>query len=49
MKGAVFVALSEMMQENYGHRFWNEVIEKSKLESQGVYTSAETYKDEECH
>lgn len=48
MKGVVFVALAEMMQNNYGHRTWNDILEKSQLESQGIYTVAETYKDEEA-
>lgn len=48
MKGIVFVALADMIQEKYGHRTWNEIIAGSKVESQGVYTTAETYKDEEA-
>ncbi|MDO9181264.1 MAG: heme NO-binding domain-containing protein [Bacteriovorax sp.] len=48
MKGVVFVALAEMIQGKYGHRTWNEIIEKSQVESAGVYTAAETYKDEEA-
>ena len=47
MKGVVFVALSEMIQEMYGHRAWNDFIKESKVESEGVYTSTEIYDDKE--
>jgi predicted hydrocarbon binding protein len=49
MKGVVFVALAEMIQNKYGHQFWNNVVSKSELESEGVYTAAATYKDEEAN
>lgn len=48
MKGVVFVALSEMIQNNYGYRTWNEIIDQSNLESEGVYTTTESYNDEEA-
>jgi predicted hydrocarbon binding protein len=37
-----------MIQEKYGHHTWNEILASSKVESHGVYTAAETYKDEEA-
>lgn len=48
MKGVVFVALGEMIQDKFGHRIWNEIIVESNLESEGIYTTAESYKDEEA-
>lgn len=48
MKGVVFVALGEMIQDKFGHRLWNEIIDDSRVESGGVYTTAENYKDEEA-
>jgi predicted hydrocarbon binding protein len=48
MKGIVFVALSEMVQEKFGHGFWNETISKANLPSEGIYTSAENYDDSEA-
>lgn len=48
MKGVVFVALSEMIQNNYGHRTWNDIVDQSNLESKGEYTTTETYNDEEA-
>lgn len=48
MKGVVFVALSEMIQETNGHRVWNDFVSESKVESQGVYTSTEIYDDKEA-
>ena len=48
MKGVVFVALADMMQEKYGHHFWNNVINESNLESKGIFTSAANYNDQEA-
>lgn len=47
MKGIIFVALSEMIQESHGHKLWNQVVQNGQLESEGVYTSASIYNDSE--
>nr|BDT27436.1 heme NO-binding domain-containing protein [Bacteriovorax sp. HI3] len=47
MKGVVFIALSSMIQQLYGHRVWNEFLDESGVESQGIYTSTEIYDDKE--
>jgi len=47
MKGVVFVALADMIQSRYGYKYWNEVVTESKVESNGIYTSAESYDDKE--
>ena len=47
MKGAVFIALNDMVEEAYGIKVWEEVLAQAKPESEGVYASAGSYKDEE--
>lgn len=48
MKGIVFVALAEMVQERYGFKAWNDLIESSNLESNGIYTNSMSYDDKEA-
>ncbi len=48
MKGIIFVALSEMIQEMYGHKTWNEFLSDSNAPSKGIYTSTEIYEDKEA-
>lgn len=47
MKGAVFIALNEMIEANYGLAVWEELLDKVNPESNGIYTSTENYPDEE--
>ena len=48
MKGIIFVELSEIVQEKFGHKTWNQVLQNAEPESKGVYTAAENYSDEEA-
>jgi len=45
MKGAIFIALNEMVVEQYGLGTWLGVIDQAKVE--GVYTGTKNYPDEE--
>ena len=36
-----------MVEEHHGMKLWNKVIKKSKVPSNGVYTSGKTYSDSE--
>lgn len=45
MKGIVFDILRDMVEEYYGLEGWNAVLEEAG--SEGLYTSAQTYPDEE--
>lgn len=47
MQGIIFNALGEFVEETAGLSAWNDVIELSKVESGGAYTSGATYPDEE--
>lgn len=47
MKGAVFIALNDMIENDYGMDVWNELLDEVKPESKGIYTSAKDYPDEE--
>ena len=47
MKGIVFTSLADMVEEHHGMKLWNKVIKKSKVPSNGVYTSGKTYSDSE--
>lgn len=47
MQGIIFNALGEFVEEAAGLEAWNDVIEASKVESGGAYTSGATYADEE--
>ncbi len=43
MKGIVFTEFLELVEEKFGLEVVDEIIEKSQLESNGVYTSVGTY------
>jgi hypothetical protein len=43
MKGIIFTEFIEMMEKEYGFTITNQVIEDSKLVSEGIYTSIGTY------
>jgi len=43
MKGIVFTEFLELVETKFGFEVVDEIIEKSKLESQGVYTAVGTY------
>lgn len=45
MKGAIFIALNEMIEEQYGIRLWHKIIDKAGVE--GIFTSTDTYTDQE--
>ena len=47
MKGAVFTILQEMVETQMGFEMWDSLIEECDLPSEGIYTSAATYDDEE--
>jgi hypothetical protein len=47
MQGIIFNALGEFVEETAGLEAWNDVIEISKVESEGAYTSGASYPDEE--
>lgn len=47
MQGSIFTAFSDMVIDKMGMDEWNELLEKTEPESQGVYTSGEQYEDSE--
>ena len=47
MKGLIFCEFLEMVEDKFGYEVVDEIIEKSNLPSQGVYTSVGTYSHEE--
>lgn len=47
MKGAVFIALNEMIESQYGINTWEELLDEVKPPSNGIYTSTEDYSDDE--
>lgn len=47
MKGAIFTIFQEMVEEKFGFDGWETIISQSKLASEGIYTSAENYDDDE--
>ncbi|MCG8436359.1 MAG: heme NO-binding domain-containing protein [Gammaproteobacteria bacterium] len=49
MKGVVFTTFNKMIEEKFGMDVWDELIEKTQPESGGVYTSSDTYPDEELY
>lgn len=44
MKGIVFTEFLELVEDKFGLEYVDEIIEKSDLESEGVYTAIGTYK-----
>jgi len=47
MKGAVFIALNDMVEEVFGVEVWEAVLEQANPESEGIYISASSYTDAE--
>lgn len=47
MKGMVFNIFTEMIEEKFGFDMLDQLIENTKPQSAGIYTSGETYPDEE--
>ena len=47
MQGSIYTAFSDMIIEQMGMEQWNELLEKTKPPSQGIYTSGEQYLDSE--
>lgn len=47
MHGSIFTTFSEMVIEKMGMPQWNELIDKTQPESQGIYTIGEQYEDSE--
>jgi hypothetical protein len=47
MKGIVFTEFLEMVEEKFGYEVVDEIISKSELKSNGVYTSIGTYASKE--
>ena len=44
MKGIVFTEFLELVEDKFGLETVDEIIQKSDLESNGIYTSIGTYK-----
>ncbi len=47
MKGAVFIAFNEMVEEQIGIDTWERLLNEVNPESEGIYTSVEDYPDSE--
>ena len=47
MKGIIFIALNEVIEDNFGLTVWDEVLQEVQPESEGIYISAESYSDQE--
>ncbi|ODS23397.1 hypothetical protein AB835_08915 [Candidatus Endobugula sertula] len=47
MKGAVFIAFNQMIEEQVGVAVWEQLLDEVNPESGGVYTSVEDFPDEE--
>lgn len=47
MKGIVFVKFNEFIEELWGDEFWDTLLDEADLPSEGIYTTVETYDDEE--
>lgn len=47
MKGAIFIALNEMIEQEFGIEVWDELLEAVAPKSQGIYTSTEDYDEQE--
>lgn len=45
MKGIILTVLSDLVQEKYGLRTWDELIQKVNPKSGGSYTAAQSYDD----
>lgn len=47
MKGIVFVKFNEFIEELWGEEFWDTLLNEADLPSEGIYTTVETYNDDE--
>jgi predicted hydrocarbon binding protein len=47
MKGAIFIALNELIEDQFGITTWETLLDKVQPASKGVYTSTEDYPDAE--
>lgn len=47
MKGVVFIAINDMVEERFGIDVWEEVLQEVNPKCGGIYTSTEEYPDEE--
>lgn len=47
MQGFIFTAFSDMIINTMGMEQWNELIDQTKPESEGVYTTGDQYQDSE--
>lgn len=47
MKGMVFTMLGEMIEEKFGLETWDDLIDETDPESDGIYVSTDIYPDQE--
>lgn len=47
MKGMVFTMLNDLVESQFGIDTWDDLIDETQPESGGIYTSVETYPDQE--
>ena len=47
MKGIVYTLFQDMVEDEFGLEVWEFLLENSELSSEGIYTSGNTYADEE--
>lgn len=47
MKGAVFIALNDFIESQFGIERWEAILTEAKPASGGIYTSVENYQDSE--
>lgn len=47
MKGIVFSVFNSLVEEKFGLECWDNILNKTNFESDGVYTSVDTYPDME--
>ena len=47
MKGIVYTLLSELVEEQFGLETWDDLIDETNPESEGIYVATDTYPDSE--
>ncbi|MCF6766041.1 heme NO-binding domain-containing protein [Thiotrichales bacterium 19S3-7] len=47
MKGLIFTALNDYIEESFGLAYWDYLIKQSTPQSEGVYTASKSYPDQE--
>ena len=47
MKGAIFNALQEFVEQGHGYQVWDDALTNTTLPSHGIYTSTKQYDDSE--